>query len=571
MRRSLPLAVALAVLALAAPAQAEISASRISAPADPHFVLVDFDKPAPTIDIAGTATGEGNVDIVCVRAGAVHLLLRDQPVAASGAFALSDVPLTGLPGTQVPYGPGLPCRLLAWPAGVTPLHMATFDGPALAISSIVRHRRSTGGPNDGAVYEADVYASGLGFAARAETFGSTGLFNAFQAAANSSDALQHGLFQTGAPADNIDSDHFGLKIDGLAAYAPARTTNIVGTYFGDNFGARAVGAEVTSFSPTTGDLTLVESDPLVRCPNAVYVPTPVSCSSFVDVPVRLERTTAFSYDTRTVRVSDRWVSTDGQPHRLDLSLRQSRCYGTQGCSADVVHRLPGDADYGDPVTGGRIGPIEAEPIFSRHAGDDSLGGTAVIPGQRADFARFDTQYEFVLGYENRTIPATGELVLTHTYVTSGLGSEIEQSLDAALAPPPAPPTDPTTPTDPTEPTEPAPPHGSTPAPSHTVAPPELSRRGQVRVRRAGRTFVVRTRDRVQCPDGCVVTVRGSRVRAAQTTVAPGATARVAVRLNRRGVRVLTRRGRARLVVSLSARAATGAPVTRVRHLTVRLP
>jgi len=178
MRRYLPLAVALAVLALAAPAQAEITSSTISSPADPHFVLVDFDQPAPTIDVAGTASGSGNVDIVCVRAGAVHVLLQDQPVAANGTFALSDVPLTGLPGTQWPYGPGLPCRLAAWPAGMPQYQAALFEGPRLAISSIVRARRSTGGPNDGAIYEADVFATGLEFAARANTFGNTGLASA---------------------------------------------------------------------------------------------------------------------------------------------------------------------------------------------------------------------------------------------------------------------------------------------------------------------------------------------------------------------------------------------------------
>jgi hypothetical protein len=568
MRRSLPLAVALAVLAIAAPAQAEISASRISAPTDPHFVLVDFDQPAPTIDVAGTTTGDGNIDIVCVRAGAVHVLLRDQPVAANGAFALSDVPLTGLPGTQWPYGPGLPCRLLAWPAGVTPLHTATFDGPQLAISSILRNRLGGSGPNNGVEFEADVYPAGLNFAARAETFGSVGLFNAFSADPNSSDALQHGLWQTGSPLYDWDADHYGLEIDGKPAYPPARAAQgIAGSDFRDNPGLPAVGTTVTSFSPTTGDLTFVEGDPLVKCgPVNVYPPSAATCSRFEDVGVRLERVTDFSYDTRTVRVRDRWVSTDGQPHRLDLSLRQGRCYG-QGCTTDVVHKLPGDADYGNPVTRGEIGPIETKPIFSRHATDDSLGGTAVIPSQPADFARFDTQYAFVLGYRDRTIPADGELFLAHTYVTSALGSEIENSLDAALDPP----TDPTTPTDPTNPTGPTPPHGSTPAPTHTVAAPELFRRGKVRVRRAGRTFLVRTRERVQCADGCVVNVRGSRVRAAQNVVAAGATARVAVKLNRRGVRVLTRRGRVRLVVVVSAQAAGGAPVTRVRHLTVRLP
>ena len=566
MRRFLPLAVALAVLAVATPAQAEIVTSRISSPADPHFVLVDFDQPAPTIDIAGTTTGEGNIDIVCVRAGAVHFLLREQPVAASGAFALNDVPLTGLPGTEWPYRPGLPCRLLAWPAGVPPLHAATFDGPELAISSIVRPRWRGPGLNHDVQFEADVYPTGLHYAARAGTFGSVGLFNAFIADPNGSDAVQHGLFQTGAPLHDWQADHFGLEIDGEAAYPPTRAlSGIAGTDFSENPGVLAVETAVTSFSPTTGDLTFVESDPLVKCgPVNVYPPSAGGCIRFDAVPVRLERTTTFSNDTRTVRVTDRWVSTDGKPHRLDLSLRQGRCYGTQGCSTDVVHRLPGDADYGNAVTRGEIRPIEAQPIFSRHVTDDSLGGTAVIPSQRADFARFDTQYAFVLGYENRTIPAGADLFLSHTYVTSALGSDIEDDVAAVLAGSPEPPTDPAPPTGAT------PPHGSAPTASHTAAAPELFRRGKVRVRRAGRTFLVRTRDRVQCPDGCVVSVRGARVRSSRTALAAGATARVAFRLNRRGVRVLTRKRRLALTIRIAAQAGNGAPVTGVRRLTLRL-
>jgi hypothetical protein len=561
MRRHLPLAVALAVLAFAAPAQAEITSSTISSPADPHFVLVDFDQPAPTIDVAGSASGSGNVDIVCLRAGAIHVLLHDQPVAANGTFAVADVPLTGLPGTQWPYGPGLPCRLAAWPAGMPPSNAALFEGPRLAVSSIVRHQWGGNGPNAGLQYEADVYPTGRQFAARAETFGSVGLFNAF--AEDPSGPLQHGLFQTGAPLDDPARDHFGLEIDGQAAYPPTRAlSGIGGTNFADNPGVPAVEANVTSFSPTTGDLTFVEGDPLVRCgPVNVYPPSAGSCIRFEDVPVRLERTTSFSLDTRVVRVADRWVSTDGQPHRLDLSLRQGRCYGA-GCSTDVIHRLPGDADFGNPVVRGEIRPIAAEPIFSRHATSDSLGGTAVIPSQRADFARFDTPYAFVLGYENRTIPATGELILSHTYVTSKYGSDIEETVASVLTAPPSQPTDPT-------PGGSTPPHHSTPAPSHSVATPTLSRHGHVRVRRSGRTFLVRTRDWVQCADACVVSVSGSRVRSAQRTLPAGATARVSVKLSRRGARTLRRRGRVRLTVALAARAVGGGTVTAQRTLRVR--
>jgi hypothetical protein len=65
-------------------------------------------------------------------------------------------------------------------------------------------------------------------------------------------------------------------------------------------------------------------------------------------------------------------------------------------------------------------------------------------------------------------------------------------------------------------------------------------------------------------------VHGARVRSAQKTVAAGATARVTVKLNRRGVRVLTRRGRVRLTFVVSARAGGGAPLSRVRRLALRI-
>src|SRR4051794_36139295 len=120
MSRSLPLAVALAVLILAAPAQAAVTASTVSSPSDPHFVLVDFDQPRPTIMVAGTATGSGSLDIVCQRGSDPYVLADGVPVAANGTFALADVPLNALPGTQTPTLPGVPCRLRAWPAGTTP-------------------------------------------------------------------------------------------------------------------------------------------------------------------------------------------------------------------------------------------------------------------------------------------------------------------------------------------------------------------------------------------------------------------------------------------------------------------
>jgi hypothetical protein len=275
------------------------------------------------------------------------------------------------------------------------------------------------------------------------------------------------------------------------------------------------------------------------------------------VPVALERTTEFSRDNQVARVVDRWTSTDGRSHRLDLSLLQSICLGAgYSCSAQVAYRFPGEKAFAVHQDGTSIATA-AGAIVARDVADAARGGIAVIVGQRSDAVRFrrDTYNDaFVLDYRARTIPATGSLAMSHTYVMTRSAGDIE-ALAAWLTPAPA-----------------TQPHGAT-LPQPPTAP-VISRRGHVRVLRTGRTFLVRTRDWVQCPAGgaaCVVKVRGTRVRASQKTVAAGATARVMVKLNRRGVRALTRRGRLRLAITLSARAGGGAPLTRVRRLTVRRP
>jgi hypothetical protein len=559
MSRSLPLAVVLAVLAFAAPAQAEITASTITSPTDPHFVLVDFDQGPPTLTIAGTATGSGNVDIVCQRGAETHVLASGAPVAADGTFTLAGVPLNALPGAQIPNLPGVPCRLHAWPAGTTPADTAAFAGPRLALSKVAHARL-----NNGIVYDTNVQVAGLDFTGRTVTFGQSGLYGTFLQAPGSSDVLSHGIDRSGAPEDNPDTGHYGVEVDGEAAYPPARAAQgIAGTSFRDNAGLTQVDAAVEGFSPETGDLRFRETDPFVKCgPLAVYPPTAAGCAEFDRVPVVLERTTEFSHDAQIVRVVDRWSSIDGEPHRLDLSLTQGRCFGGPGCSTEVVHKLPGQSAYANPLPGTVTGPVAAEqPIFSRHGTDASLGGAAVIPGQSADSARFDHSYYFALRYTARTIPATGELTFAHTYVTARSADEIEAAVAALKAPAQQAPhgggTNPgrTTPTG--------------PKPRTTAAAPKLTRHGKVRVRRG----VVKTRDWVQCPaggPGCLVTVHGRRVKTSRTAVAAGATARVAFRLTSRGVRALTRTKRLRLTVTLVARAGNGAPVTARRRLAIRL-
>src|SRR5215216_5073987 len=484
MRRSLPLAIVLAVLA-AGPsvAQAAITGSTISSPADPHFVLIDPDTPSvPTVSIAGTATGTGSVDIVCVRDGVGYgdVFAGDVPVAADGTFAVSDVPLISQWGVRHPNASEGACRLLAWPAGASPADPGAFSGPRLALSKISRQRYAAGsGANAGVVFDAYVLASGVGFSSLSRPFGYVGLNQADILDPATFRTASSGFYNSGALERDPAGPRFSLEIDGQSAYPPAVAATGIGytpTYA--NPGVVGVTIDVTRFSPTTGDMTVREINPLVRCaPDNAHPPTAAGCQRFVPVPVTLVRTTEYSGGNQVARVVDRWTSTDGRAHRLDLSLLQSPCLGTvYSCSAQVAYRLPGGATSAVRQDGTSTGAVAAGPILARDAADAARGGAAVILGQGADSIRFhrDTYNDtFVLDYRGRAIPGTGSLVMSHTYALTRSADEID-ALASALAP--APPT--------------AQPHtATTPKPP---AAPAISRHGHVRVRRSGRAVLVNT-------------------------------------------------------------------------------
>ena len=326
--------------------------------------------------------------------------------------------------------------------------------------------------------------------------------------------------------------------------------------------------ESPQFSAATGDLSVTETDRLAACSEDDAYPPAASSCSYTPFPVVLERTTEFTHDTQVVRVVDRWSSTDGRAHRLDLTLGQWQCFYSfsRGCSTQVAYRFPGETAYAPRDTGSVAGPIAAlQPILARDAADAGRGGTAIVPEQVSDGARFFGNHRFGLQYTARTIPATGELTLTHTYVTTRSADETEAFTARVLAE--------------REPaTAPRAPGGGGGTVAHAPARPRLARRGRVRVRRAGSTFRVVTGDRVSCPArgaACGVQVtasaRAHRVGAARIRVTAGTTTTVGFRLSRSGARTLKRLGRLRLTVAVSARAGNGTAVARQRVLTVRLP
>ena len=245
------------------------------------------------------------------------------------------------------------------------------------------------------------------------------------------------------------------------------------------------------FDKETGAVAVRETSALAKCaPDNAYPVTILGCHHFEDVPVKVTRTTAVGADRRHTTVVDRWSSTDGRPHRLDLRLYQAACLSVgDDCSDQITYRFPGESAYArhdandaTPRTGVVPGPFDArQPIVTRDATDALRGGGAIVPEQRADRARFLDDDAFVLEYDALTIPAGGELVLTHHYVTSSDAAEVEPLAAALIAGLP----------------RPAPASGGEVAPGSTAvsspAGPRVVRNGRARVRRAGRTFVVTDR------------------------------------------------------------------------------
>ena len=563
----------LAAAGVAAPAQAQVTGTQITTPADPSHVLFYTSGPR-TLAVSGTATGSGAIDLVCVRGTVLHRLggtAENVPVAADGTFSVPNASLDEPAERQNPEEPGRTCRLHAVPTGTTPADLRPYRGPVLHITKFSLLQVSgTGGQNDGLPTGYYLYAAGHGRAIESGAFGACGIGSLSESFATF-EPLAWGIECSGSPTDRAQGGKAAVQIDGEPAYPPASVDGGVGgAGVQGNTGFPRFEIPDVQFDKETGAVAVAETSALAKCaPDNAYPVTIVGCHHFEDVPVKVTRTTAVAADRRHTTVVDRWSSTDGLPHRLDLRLYQAACLSVgDDCSDQIEYRFPGESAYArhdandaTPRTGVVPGPFEArQPIFTREATEALRGGGAIVPEQRADRARFLDDDEFVLEYDALTIPAGGELKLIHHYVTSSDAAEVEPLTAALIAGLPQP-----TPAS----------GGEAAAASTAVSPagPRLVRNGRARVRRAGRTFVVTTGDRVRCAAGCAVLVRtssgGRSVGSSRLQIAAGRSAAVRVRLNARGARQLRRHGRLRLTVAVSARSGSGAPVTRRRSVTVR--
>ncbi len=418
--------IAVAATLVAAPsAQAAITGSQITLPKSPRYLLNDEDAGGSTVAVKGTTTG-GNpatdkVDLLCFFGTDHPALESNVPLGADGSFSVPAADLSPITNDL--------CRLRAVPHGAVPSDVSPFKGPLLGVDDRETETVAAG-PNAGTAHDYYIYAQQAAGAFDYDSLTSCGLDDGYLN--DSSHALATVTFYCNAwlwyyedfsgpgPGASTRSE---LRIDGANAYGPD-TARSINDHASPGFPALTYSFKL---NPITGGMTIRESEPLVKCANLTYPPTPASCPGFVPTGVRDIRTIVQDHDGHLSTITDVFKSTDHSFHRLDLLWQNDQRFRSNASSFDsttVAYRFPGQSGYathntGDQVTLPRKAPAS---IFikqrDRPNGDTLSGRGAITYDHRSSSATFNnvsaTDNDFYL-HQVARIPAGGSSIFHFAY------------------------------------------------------------------------------------------------------------------------------------------------------------
>jgi hypothetical protein len=318
------LAVALALLVSPACAQAQITASAITAPAANAELFYNGDAAAGSVTVRGTVSGTlvaATGQLVCYYAGdeSFTRLASDIGVSA-GSFAL-----------VVSLGPvrGQACRLALVPGDRVPrgAAAAAFQGPAISVSEQQSSATKGNEYNYYVLSGALTWSFALGSlgsstlsCTTATPFGRCGcpVVDSF-----ATDPITLGSFPLFAgsaclPQAAGTGARSALQIDGANAYPPASIPDLAAE---PGFEALDYSAE---FDPSHDTVTITDTEPLMVCdPPGGYPPAAAACPSLHDSGVQVQQTAALLPGGQVTRVSQRFASVDGKAHAIDALFAQS--------------------------------------------------------------------------------------------------------------------------------------------------------------------------------------------------------------------------------------------------------
>ena len=401
---------------LASPAaRAAITASQITTPSNPTFFIADEDASSQTFAISGTTTGGATgdlVDVNCYFADKHVTVKKNVAVGSGGSFSV--------PSANLANAVDLTCRLLAVPAGTNPSDLTAFAGPVIGVGER-ESTKVTGGANNGKivdyVLDAQQQTGAFDYASLGACSLSDGyLYDSAFANTTITFACNGALFAKDSPSPTRSE----LQVDGANAYAPRAAAAISpgGT------GLPAL-TETYTVDKATGNVTINETDPIVKCTSATYPPTSGTCATFAPTGVTDHRTIVQDHDGHISWFTDRFTSTDGKSHSLDLLWDNSqRFWGPSGNSSQVEYEFPGQDGFSTHVTGYTYAPPVATGaiLIRMHGaadGDTATGQGAIVYDRPVTEAKVTAVVNFASEltlHQTGTIPAGGSTRFRFAYV-----------------------------------------------------------------------------------------------------------------------------------------------------------
>ncbi len=410
--------VACSAVVLAPTASAAITASTVTSPSPGRLL---YDKSVDTQGtVSGTVTGSGNVDIRCY-AGTTFSTLQSNVSVVGGTFSITKS-FKAIADNR--------CTLRAVPVGLgAGADTSAFSGPLLLVDFTERDTLTTGVP--GQLYDYYEWRQNNTAGNDYDSVASCGLCDS-----RLYDPLtgQQGKFLwygNAALYGSHGADRAYAMIDGHRAYASQAARNI------NSNAATQPPVSVTTIRDDTGDMTIHEMSPLSRCPDDTDSPNAVACPAFTPLGVTLDRTYQQTDDGRLIRVSDRFLSTDGQAHDLDLWYDNTQ--DKNGSPPHPAGQFPWmgaplhETVAGEAVTAPPAGPgvLYVVRDITAPDGDVANPNGALAFNPAPDGIGYDKGYDFVMKY-HRTVPAGGELAIDQSYVMRQTQAEVHTAANAEV-------------------------------------------------------------------------------------------------------------------------------------------
>lgn len=455
MRHGLRVLSALCVtfVSVVATAGASVSQTQITTPGSPTYLTFtetnSTQTGTTTFPIAGTAnstaTGTDKVDILCFYgdAGDHVTLATGVALSASGGFST-----TGHIAGSGSGGLGdRACYLRAVPTG-TVADSNAYAGPLLEQGEYDQSTiTGTGTSNDGKLYDYYIRGQGLSAADDFDSAGSCGLDDSYlidTSLGQTTTAFYcNAWFATSnAPSGGTRSD---IQVDGNDAYMP---NSVEDDLFSGADKLAGFPALTDSYSrdPSTGNITITETDPVVRCSPGGYPATSTNCTSLISTGVELSRTIVESDGGHSVTVTDNWQSTNGASHAIDLLYENDQYFG-DSLQGEIGYEFPGQSAFAAHAAPDAV-PLPSGPgtILVKNtavADGDPLTGVGAIgydvaPSQAIFISAAGTDPNNMNLHYTGTVPATGALTYHFVYSTdysaAAVTSEYLRAEDAFATP-----------------------------------------------------------------------------------------------------------------------------------------